>query len=221
MERAVTQSLSKDSIESLKTKIRVPENAKLIGVPKVNPEIWTSLSNRARMTDFRMQQMQQNTMYGLQSLAKIADLISKGQPSSTSFAEIMQIVKDGVTLMGMGHQNLSLRRKYELKQHIQPEYASICTGPLQISEYLFGDNIEDLLKKSKATSELVKKVTPRPRLPISKPYARPSSTNTYTGSLNYVRPSLEQYRRGGQTRGNQRNSVRGFKRGQHQTTYHH
>lgn len=219
IEKMVMKLPSKEACESLKSKLKVPENGKLMGVPKVNPEIWNSLPNKARITDFRLQQMQQSASNGLVSLAKIADTISKSQISSNGavFTEILQHVKDGVTLIGAEHQQITSRRRMEIKAHIHPEYASICTAQTPASEFLFGDNLEELLKKSKATSDLMRKVTPRivgnsygSRPHTVKPYSRGGGST----SLNFSRPPVDQTRRGGQYRGQFRSSWRGQKRGQ-------
>jgi len=213
MLKAVTKPISKETIEAFKNKIKVPENCKLLGVPRVNPEIWNSLPNKARISDLRLQQLQLNTSQGLVVLSRIADVIARSPPTPNAFAEIMQHVKDGVTLLGTGHQHLTSRRRIDIKYHIQPEYAGICSGPIEPSEFLFGDNLEDLLKKSKATSELMKKVTPIKRPHYTKPYTRAGASGST--NLNFSRPSPENYRRGGQYRGQFRGQWRNQRRGQH------
>jgi hypothetical protein len=206
LEKSVSRSLSKDAVDNLKERMRAPENAKLLSSPKVNPEVWNSLPNGAKFADLRLQQHQTTISHGLITLAKIADQLARPQISPKDMSNaIMQHVKDGANLLGKGFQDLTSRRRAELRQHIQPEYSGICSSSYPASEFLFGDNFEELLKKSKASSDLTKKVSSRFRGHTSKPYLRSSPSS----SLNYTRPSPGSYRRGGPNRGNFRQNWRG------------
>lgn len=49
--------LSKEKIEELRKPFLTPANCKLLGVPRVNPEIWTVLPQKSKQGDFQSQQM--------------------------------------------------------------------------------------------------------------------------------------------------------------------
>jgi hypothetical protein len=199
MTKAASRTLPKEALDATKAKAKVPENAKLLEVPKVNPEVWRTLPNRARYTDLRLQLLS----YGLVALSKIAEELVKN-PHAVNSSVIMQHVKDGANLLGAGFQDISARRRMDIKQHIQPEYAGICSGKEVASEFLFGDNLDEELKKSKSASELMKKVGVNRRAFVPKPYSRIQNST----HLNFNRPSQDN-RRGGHSRGYSRSNWRG------------
>jgi len=76
MVKSVTGTLSKEIMDPSKRKVLVPWNCKTTGVPKVNPELWNSVPNKARLIDLRLLQTQQSLSHGLVTFAKIAELLA-------------------------------------------------------------------------------------------------------------------------------------------------
>jgi len=120
----------------------------------------------------------------------------------------MQLVKNGSNLLGQGFQEINARRKLEIKPHLAQEYASICGAKENTTEYLFGDNLEEQLKKSKSASDLVRKFSNRYPAARARPYERVQAH----GSLNFNRPSQNQFQRGGLQRGQMTRGLRNLRR---------
>jgi len=127
MQKAVSRVLPKEKMDLIIGQAKVPENCKAIGVPKVNPEIWNSLPSTARVNDLNLQKTQQSISYGLITMANIAATLAKAQTSNPTNVEVMQHVKNGCTLLGMGFQEVNLRRRAAMRCHITPEYSGICS----------------------------------------------------------------------------------------------
>lgn len=51
LEKLMGTPMSKDFYEKLKSKLQVPENCKLLAVPKLNHEIWGVLNQQSRTVD--------------------------------------------------------------------------------------------------------------------------------------------------------------------------
>ncbi len=187
-QRIALRPLSMETLKTIKEKVKVPANCKALLTPRMNPEIWTGIPSKARMGDLNSQQIQKTKSYGLVSLANIANLVVEN--SSTLNPEFVKqklsLSLDGANLLGNGFQQIVQKRRSEVKPHLSTEYASICSAKVLDSEFLFGDNLAEALKASKATAGLVKKTfVPNPRY---KPYTR-----SIAGSLNYYRPQFQSH----------------------------
>ncbi|OXA40056.1 hypothetical protein Fcan01_25142 [Folsomia candida] len=169
--KTVIRPLSKESASNIKDKFKVPGNCKQFNVPKINPEIWNHLPPQSKMTDIKYQQIQQTLSQGLVGLARIAQEVAS---------------RDQL-------QNISGRRKTEVKKFINPEYNAICSLQAAGSEYLFGNDLNESLKASKAVSNVVRKsmsIQPNRYRPYT--YQR-----TPQQSLNFRRPFSQSYPRRG------------------------
>lgn len=179
----MTRPLSKENKERLKQELKIPENCSTFRVPKMNTEIWNRLPQRARMIDIKYQQLQQTLSLGMTVLVKMSDEISKKAnliPKDT-LTKVLKIGLDGANLMGNQIQDLNTKRKSEVKQYLNSDFADICNAKIPVSEYLFGPNLAESLKTSKATSTVMKNSLPVKRY---HPYQQ-----SRPGSLNFQRPS--------------------------------
>jgi len=206
MAKTICRTLTKEAVEKLTEQVKIPDNCKEIGVPRVNPEIWNSLPAPARVNDLNLQKTQQTISYGLITLANVANILAQSTGASPVILGAMNCLKNGSNLLGMGFQEISSKRRSAMKPHMAQEYSGICAMKTVRSEFLFGDSLDEELKKSKATSELTRKVTNKTRPHYKKPYERLNQSNF--NSLNLNRPSQQyqnQNRGGGQKRGQHHN----------------
>lgn len=200
-QKCVTRPLSKQTSEKLKEKMKTPENCKLLAAPKVNGEIWNVLPNNIRNGDFKLQQMQIAMSQGLITLAKIADCVKSNNengliPSHVA-EEILQLSVDGGNLIGMGFQEINSKRRQEIRPALNQEYSGICSQRFPVTEYLFGDDLNDNLRSSKAAANVVRRATSNKTRHSFKPYNKPAQTFKTRPNLNYTRPPPNQFRRGG------------------------
>lgn len=91
---------------------------------------------------------------------------------------------DAGAILGLASQELSFKRKTELKPYLNKDFVAICSARVPTTEWLFGDNIVDQLKASKSASNVVK--------PAFTPFVRPGRVHPYRQNLNFRRPPFPQ-----------------------------
>ena len=69
---------------------------------------------------------------------------------------VLASAMDAAQCIGQAHREISLRRRNDLKL-VRPALASLCSSDVPITEFLFGDKLEDGLKAAQAASNLVQK----------------------------------------------------------------
>lgn len=133
--KTAMRPLSKDSSLNMKEKLKIPSNCKQFQVPKINAEIWNHLPTPSKMADIKYQQIQQSLTQGLVGLTRIAhEVVSNDVPNATR-TSILKIAIDTANLLGDQLQNISARRKSDVKRFINPEYSAICST--QVHTYFY------------------------------------------------------------------------------------
>jgi len=173
--------------EELKTRYKIPANCKELGVPKVNPEIWSGLPQYVKTKDAKVQHLQQHLSKALiaqaQTAEQVLDLMAKTK--DVALQGILKTLMDSAMSVGLGMKELNAARRQDLKSSLLPEYTGLCSTQVPVTEYLFGDNLESSLKLLKSTSKIVKCHSPQPRY---HPYGRFNKSNqNVRGHLNFRR----------------------------------
>ncbi|ODM91716.1 hypothetical protein Ocin01_14965 [Orchesella cincta] len=181
--RTISRPLSKDNAEKLKLGLKIPENCSNFRVPKMNPEMWNNMPQEARIVDLKHQQLQQTLSQGLTVLVKMCDELSQAaaQMPKDVLTKVLKIGLDGANIMGTQMQELNQKRKSEMRPYLNPDIVDICSAKTPVSEFLFGPNLAETLKATKAASSVMKTTITSRRF---RPYA-----TQQPGSLNGFRPS--------------------------------
>lgn len=215
---AVTKLPTKEISDAVKERAKIPVNCKQMCVPKVNPEIWANIPVRARVVDVKAQQLQQHLSIALVNMSRIANIVierSKDLPSDFT-KEIVRHSMDGAMALGVAQQELSMKRRLDIKPHLNSDYSGICSNRIPVSEFLFGDDLSESLKTSKTTSDLIKKTGHKfiGTNNRTRPYSRNQNQRPhFSGNLNFNRPSFSNFRRGGGSfRGQRFSTPNQFKR---------
>lgn len=169
----------KDKLDSWKKKYKAPENCKLLCAPKVNPEIWNQLPNKAKQRDFQLQHLQSNISMATVAIGKAVEEIMSEDPGQDS---VLSYLMEGANILGCASRDMSIRRRHEIKQSINADFSGICGNSTPITEYLFGDNVTESLKTAKATANVMRALKPGDAKKFT--YTRGS-----TNRLNFRRPS--------------------------------
>ncbi len=194
--KTVNRPLSKESKSKLCEGIKIPTNCKEFASPKVNPEIWKMLPSNAKLSDVKHQQNQQALATGLSAFSIIADLIisKKSEMPKEIVSTVVKLSIDAANILGDQLQQQNFKRKMEIKKYLNSDYAGICSTQIPQSEWLFGDDINERLKTSKATSNLIKNTGIRGATRFH-PYNKSGPVRqSSSGSLNYNRPFQQQQR---------------------------
>lgn len=183
--KTVERPISKETMERMKNDHKIPSNCKFFQVPKLNPEIWQNLTTKGRLSDLKIQQIQNTLSLNLTFLVEITQEITRNAakiPRDIS-TKLLKLALDSANVAGTQMQELNKKRRLEVKPFLSQEYQGICTAKLAPSEYLFGENLAETLKSTKATASVIRCSTSRQRYhPYSSTYQRGSS-------LNFSRPS--------------------------------
>lgn len=202
--KTINRPLSKETKAKLREAIKIPENCKDFSAPKINNEIWRIIPSHARLSDVKSQQNQQALGCGMSALALISNMAlqhKKDLPKEL-LAAIIKTSLDASNIMGDQFQQISSSRRMDIKRFLNPEYAGICNAQISQSEWLFGSDLSESLKTSKATSSLIRNtsgIRGNSRFTPYNKFNRPSANTS--GTLNYSRP-FRPFRGNGQFRQN-------------------
>jgi DNA-binding PucR family transcriptional regulator len=122
------QTLTKENMQRLREMYKVPINGKILGVPKVNPDIWTNLPHAIKQSDARYQFQQQYLSRAIVDQAEIADrLIKEGKTVPKEMSEyLLKATMDNATMIRVAQRELNAKRKAGIKSSVLPEYGAIC-----------------------------------------------------------------------------------------------
>lgn len=157
----VSRPLSKENAAKLKEGLLVPDNCKLFRPPKMNQEIWKALPAPAKIKDLHQQQIQSVMSFGLVGLSGIANLIAANydkMPKEVSNS-IIKMAQDSADLIGEGIQSINMKRRTDVGKFMRPEVAGICSVEVKPHELLFGGDLSESLKATKATSNVMRAAT--------------------------------------------------------------
>lgn len=207
--RTVRRPLSKETVTGLTEKMKIPANCKDLMVPKVNAEIWTHLPTKAKLNDLSLQSLQQIIGFALTSLTvasnEIANQARSQAMQSKTATKLLQLNMDAANMLGNGFQNITSKRKSEIKPFLHGDFAGICSDNIQPTQFLFGDDLKETLKNTKTTSMVMKQTFSR-KVFRGKPYDYRASSNSvsrgnysHPAPLNRQRPPWQSAKRGGGT----------------------
>lgn len=205
----IKRPLSKQTLDNLADKLKIPANCVELQTPKMNTEIWAHLPTKVKLNDLSLQACQQNMTYGLITLANIGSIVAKNSariPKDVG-KEIINTIMDGANMLGQGIQTINQKRRKEVKPHLQPDYAGICSSNVPITALLFGDDLKESLKSSKAAASVVRPIMAGRKFGqyrMNKPYSHPTANQFKSG--NRFRPPLPFQKRGGGPSQSQRGS---------------
>ncbi|XP_062592192.1 uncharacterized protein LOC134253641 [Saccostrea cucullata] len=141
---ALSVKSSKETMNNIGKKYNRPENCTVLKVPRVNKEIWDVLGKQAHSSDLSFQEIQKSLAQGLVHIVNLADQLANHKEIDNQKTKAM--LSDSISLLGYGFYNLSMKRRHEIRNHLNPRYRKICSSDVPISENLFGDNCMTKLK---------------------------------------------------------------------------
>ncbi|XP_062591612.1 uncharacterized protein LOC134253118 [Saccostrea cucullata] len=141
---ALSVKSSKETMNDIGKKYNRPENCTLLKVPRVNKEIWDVLGKQAHSSDLSFLEIQKSLAQGLVPIVNLADQLANNKEIDNQKTKAM--LSDSISLLGYGFYNLSMKRRHEIRNHLNPRYRKICSSDVPISENLFGDSCMSKLK---------------------------------------------------------------------------
>lgn len=149
-------SLTTDKLKTILAKHETPENCGELSVPKVNPEIWSSLSNFKKSADLRLGNIQQAVQKATIGMLKACDSLlttTTGTDNNTAIAHSI----DAIALMGHAVGALSRIRREQIKPALKPAFYSLCNKTNEAAAsttWLFGDDLAKQVRDAKETNTI-------------------------------------------------------------------
>jgi hypothetical protein len=154
---------SEEKAKVLCEKHHRPENCSNMIVPRINEEIWPSLKKKSQSVDFKIQKSQNIVLKALTPACRLLDkLISARKSSKTSGIkdtnECLELAQDTVKLLHLAFTDLSHKRRYLIRPELKQSYKPLCNDANKVTEFLFGDNVDEKIKKIDTSKRVSKKL---------------------------------------------------------------
>ena len=148
----------------------------------MNSVALASVSPSIRITDIKLQEIQRNmskiTGCFMKLLSQLPNILKTNGDHKDEKLEIIQTIPDGIKMSGHANQNLVSIRKKFLLSGVSSEYKDLSKFAEDTDSHLFGEKLEDSLKKAKERHYSLQALKPKPplMLQLSESSMRPQKT---------------------------------------------
>jgi hypothetical protein len=146
------QEVNKEALDKLKDQLKIPENGKSLGAPRLNSELWRYLPPQVRTVDSKFQYLQQQISRALVGQARATEMIlqlaGSNKLNKEEVAGVSSLLVGSATSLGIAMREINTRRRNYLKS-AYPAVAPLCHPSIPVTEFLFGDKFEIDLKAGK------------------------------------------------------------------------
>ena len=169
-ENAEFNKTIKKSWESKKPNdnMKSPKNCVFV-TPKVNLELWKLLSSWQRKSDVKFMSIQKSLVRTMNASLSILSKIYSGD---FSMQIITQKTTDTLPILGEASHELSLARRVFIRSIINSEYKDLYSNSQPVTEFLFGDNLSQVIKELNLTNKLGSRPINKHSYSRNKSYAR-------------------------------------------------
>jgi hypothetical protein len=143
----VSKGVPEATLTDTRRKYLTPANCKVIAPPTVNKVIFNLLPQAIRVKDVAQQKHQANLSAAMTAVAMAMDEIKTAASMVPSLSKSFQKMTDALTLMAAVNKDINVKRREDIKVVLDPHYKHICSSSVPITQSLFGDNIEETIKK--------------------------------------------------------------------------
>ena len=147
------ETLSDTAFKNLLTKVNLPENCKFSQTKLLNLVAFASVSPSIRSADIKLQEVQRNmpkiTGCFIKLLSQLPSILKTNGNHKDEKLEVIQTILDGIKMSGHANQNLVLMRKKILLSGVSSKYKGLTKFTEDTNSHLFGEELEDSLKKLK------------------------------------------------------------------------
>lgn len=144
----------KDKIKVMEDKHKRPNNVENLQVLKVEDVLWRQLRGQTKSSDYAIQRLQKNICLSLIPTLKLMQHLKQGGDSLTT----KELVGDIYKVLVHTYVESNEARREKIRQELLPKYRKVCDEPASVTK-LFGDKLEENIKKMKETSTSLTPVT--------------------------------------------------------------
>jgi hypothetical protein len=150
----MSETRMKEQLENIKR----PENFKYLAVTKVNPEIWSKLSQPTRSRDLKFQKVQNALMKGISAVVQathaLYESLQKPDDSTLDVCSVVKLLTEGSALILDANLELNFRRRESMLPDWNSRYKQLCSTHLPFTTLLFGDELTQQVKNINETNKV-------------------------------------------------------------------
>lgn len=213
---------SKEHIKDILDKQLIPENCTFLQIPRVNPEIFASISQQAQGHDVKLQRHEKMLVKTAVPVAQLIDKLMHIKVDQKMTEELLVSLKGSAsevfTILSYADSELLQTRRDDIAPSLAKEYKQLRNDVKKGSDQLFGKNVTERIasisKANKATKALT--VSASSKQGPSRPTKRKYNTES-RGSKNLKSfPKHQKGSAGKKTNSGQKNHYKGYQRWNHQ-----
>lgn len=159
------EKLGPEKIKDIHGKYKQPSNCADMRISRVNPEIWSQISQHKKRTDLRLSKVQQSVQKAVFAALQIAENLTaknRGLAPNDKKAneELLRVAVNMIAMLGHTNAELMAMRQESIKPALKPEFQKICHVVVPPnSKFLFGDDLAKLVRDSKETNNIASALT--------------------------------------------------------------
>jgi len=153
-----TNGLSDGALKDIQDKYMPPQNCTSLTAVKVNPTIWQLLTPNVRSQDIKLQKFQTLSAKTLMALASAMDDIKTAAVVTPCLNNTFRKLADVFAMAAAQNREKNLRRRELIKNDLNPAYRHICASTVPITDMLFGDDLDDLIKNQTEANKMRQQV---------------------------------------------------------------
>ena len=131
----------------------------------MNPVVFVSVSPSISSTDIKLQEVQLNmskmTCCFIKLLLQLPNILKTNGDNKDQKFEAIQTIQDCIKMSGHATQNLVSIRKKFLLSAVSSEYKNLAKFAGDTNSHLFGEELEDYLKKAKGRHYSLQALKPK------------------------------------------------------------
>ena len=130
--------------------------------PKVNKEIWRTLSSSTRSKDLEAQKPQKLILHAIVPIASIVDKLIQNEPQGNDCATngVVDTLMDAIAMLSITNGNMNTSRRNAIKPSLNADYRASSLPQNPVTDNLFGENLSEQLKRSQRRTRWKKRSTP-------------------------------------------------------------
>ena len=177
-EKHINPDKLKDKLQSSNT----PSNCAFLQVKLVNPEIWANAKAHLRVSDLKLQGVQQNFGASMTHILRATDkLCEHAKLSNLDLKPTLEHLKQAISLAGAANQSLNQHRRENFKNGLPSQIQKLAKVKDDEGDLLFGQDIGKRVTDLE-TAAKVPKVFAKPDNTFANPSPRSDShSNRYQG----------------------------------------
>ena len=155
-------------IKTIKDRYPEPENCDVLSGKDVNLEIYRGLNQFVKKRDHALKSIQAAvstaSIANLRLIEETLQLVKTNKLSRQSANTIVKLASDSTKVLAKGHSDISLFRKFLMRQQMEPKYQQLCMRKTY-DKLLFGKDLPKDIKDIDEESKIIKSIVRTNRYP--------------------------------------------------------